>query len=101
LFEVVAQSRSNFADCCIDTVLGIQEYVFAPESVRDLLACDELSRFFRKQNEQFKRTFLKLDHATAAPQFEPGAIQFEFVEFHQLGRQNKTAPWAESIALTP
>src|SRR5262249_588844 len=80
LLGIIAESEANFANRCIDAVLSINKYVFAPEAVDDLLPSDKVPVFARQQDEQLHRDLFQLDGPTGAEQFVAVAVEGEFVE---------------------
>src|SRR6516165_2086724 len=45
---VVFQNLPYFSDRCVYAVIGVEKNVFAPNSLDNLLSCDQLSAFFHQ-----------------------------------------------------
>ena len=83
-------------------MLGVDEDVFAPETVDDLLAGDDVAILFEEQKEQLHGDAFEFQGAAVAAQLETGGVQLELIELVDTDRH--TTPQGgspETIALMP
>jgi hypothetical protein len=101
LLGIIAQGLANLANCGIDSVFGVDEDLFAPEALDDLLAGGDAAFFFGEQDQQFHRDALDFLDATVAPQFEAGGIELKVAEVVDTGRHNTSPRSPKTIPLMP
>jgi hypothetical protein len=76
--RIVMKHLTDFANGCVDPLLGIQEDVFAPESRNDFFPADELILVFHEKDQQFHGNFLEPQNSVAAAKFIALKIEFQF-----------------------
>src|ERR1700674_1645311 len=77
-FGIVMKHLTDFANGCVDPLLGIQEDVFAPEPLNDFFAADEAILVFYKKDQEFHGNFLEPQYSAAAPKLIALKIEFQF-----------------------
>jgi hypothetical protein len=92
VFRIVPEREADFAYGGVDPVLGIDKNIFAPETLDDLLPCDEMPILGREQDEQLHGIFFELYGATGAQKFVAVAVEGELVEPDE-------PCWHEEVAL--
>jgi hypothetical protein len=76
---VVLQSLTQLSDGAPDTVVGVEENVFAPNAGDDFVASDSLAPVFDQHNQDLQRDTFQLDQTTAAAQPPDAYVKLEVV----------------------
>src|SRR5260370_35829232 len=63
---IVPKHLTDFANGCVDPLLGIQKDVLAPESLNDFFPTDELILVFYKEDQQIHGNLLEPQYGAAA-----------------------------------
>jgi hypothetical protein len=87
-FRIVQQNLADFSDRCVDALLSIQEDLFAPEPLDDLLSGNQLAVMFDQENQQLHRDLLKPQWLTIAFQFIAPQVQLELAELVARNRRH-------------
>src|SRR6267142_882506 len=67
---IVLKCRSDLADGIVDSLIGIDENVFAPELFNDFFPSNQLTPPLEQQDQQLKRLLLQSDALPRTPQFK-------------------------------
>jgi hypothetical protein len=77
LFGIVAERLPDFADSGVDTVLGVEEDILAPDFFDDLVAADQLAIALHQKGEQVHGNLFELQDTITTSQLVAAAIQLE------------------------
>ena len=69
-------------------MFGINEDVFTPKPLDDLLPTNDITISFREQDEQLHRDSFEPQRSPVAAKLKARAIQLEFVKLVRRGTQN-------------
>src|SRR5580698_10038456 len=75
LVNIVCQGSANLADGGINSLFDVDEDVFAPQFVGDLLAGDQLPPLFDQEHEQLQRQALEPNRDATAAELKTTVIQ--------------------------
>ena len=59
---IVVERLTDFANGCVDSLCGIQENLFAPESLNDFFPADEPIPVLHEKDEEFHWNLFKLQY---------------------------------------
>jgi hypothetical protein len=79
-FCVIPERRADLIDAKVDASLEIHKGVIAPQAPADLLAGNNLSGAFRKDEQNLNRLRAELDRNSSLAQFTTGRVQFKRAE---------------------
>ncbi|MGA7840384.1 MAG: hypothetical protein WCA34_05675 [Candidatus Acidiferrales bacterium] len=79
---------ASFPDGGIDAVVGIDEYVFAPDCPEDFFSRDETLAIFGEQEEQLQRDALQLDELAVLAKLKGTWVEFKAFEMDGFGKHD-------------
>ena len=77
LFGVILEHLTDFADGCIDAVVGVEEDIFAPNLFDNLVPADELSVLRDQQQKKLHGDMLQLQWLARPAQFIGAEIELK------------------------
>ena len=70
LLRIVFQDLTDFADGAVDAVVSIEKDIFAPDSLGDFFAGDELTFLLNEDDENLQGKALELEDTSCMAEFE-------------------------------
>jgi hypothetical protein len=85
IFGIILKNLANLSDGPVDTAIGIEEDILAPDLCDDVLSTDELPSALDQQQQNIEGDSLQLERAASQAQFVGDAVEFKTVsEFHHV-----------------
>lgn len=98
-FGIIPERKANLADGGVDSMLGVNKNILAPEALDDFISRDEIPIFAREQDEQLHGDLFQLDRTTGTEKFKTVAVEGELVELDWACRHGEwRLRWSRSIA---
>ena len=74
---VIVKHLANLPDGGVDTVVGVEKDVFAPDPLHNLISGHQLATVLDKEAKKVGRNAFELEHLAGLFQFEGAEIEFE------------------------
>src|SRR5215813_8752858 len=71
---IISERLSDFANCRVDAVLGVNKNILAPQTLDDFLPGDKIPIFAGEQDEQLHRDLFQFDGTAGAEEFVTVAV---------------------------
>jgi len=79
LLRIISEHLPNFPDRGVDAVVGVEKYIFPPDSFDDLLPRNQLSSLLDQQQQQLHWNPLQLKQTARSPELIAVRVELKIV----------------------